>query len=819
MPPKKYKKVTPANTRTILRQTCFLSLGIALTSVAFNATAVSAPVLSVAISNDSQAKVASFSATENPDADGYNLYSDGNYLNTFNTQSFDVPAREGRYCVVAFERNPGGSVDYSVCSNTVDVSGADVAAGTPVPDSNAVEVNTQRNQEDVLPAGLRAQIFSRSALELYWNRSPGETTYTVLRDGRELGTTTGTSFWSAGLVQGTTYEYVVRAGASQAVATLQVTTNNPGQLVVAEESASSSNTASSSTATPAATTTTTTNVTPPVQSAAAIAADASALSSTASALRLEFYSARVAELFWTHSPDIAQLDGYRVFVNGERVGFTAGTSFFFSRINPDPLPIIEVVAVDGQGNVGPPVRLGGLPDDSRSVDQVVEQPINEQPVVEESLEQTVEQSNSQSLNIFSVDNQPELLEGNQSPVIVPVSLARSSDGNPDQALTLTVQALDDLPGSPMRLELAQNRLAGNAQRLQTELRVWLPVGRRPLDFQQRRIRFGALADNGEQLDVSYDVSFNIAPVRAPDIYLLAGQSNMVGFSELGAKQPWPGGEDEPVDRIRQLNVTSNNRSFYSNFNDYSADDVIAGSPRLIRAEDPLHELLYPSRSSKGGTFVGPGLSFAKGLLDETTQQIILVPAAWSGTGFCRNEIDFRGWNATGGPGDAFDSVFGGSELSDRAVARLNLALSESGGIFRGIIWHQGEADSNSDACAANYAANLRQLVERLRSEPRVDLRGVGARNANADIPFVVATMSRGNDERGAFSVFSNTKRQVDSVHRQIASVIPHSGFVNTDDLVPTAYPCGTSSCVHFGAAAYREMGRRYAEVMMQLWGN
>ena len=78
-------------------------------------------------------------------------------------------------------------------------------------------------------------------------------------------------------------------------------------------------------------------------------------------------------------------------------------------------------------------------------------------------------------------------------------------------------------------------------------------------------------------------------------------------------------------------------------------------------------------------------------------------------------------------------------------------------------------------------------------------------------------MSRGNDERGSFSVFSRTKSQVDAVHRLIANEIPFSGFVNNDDLVPTAYPCGTSSCVHFGADAYREMGSRYADVMQQVW--
>lgn len=825
MPLRKSKKIIRSNAtlgfRTTVRKTgqrtirrnvqrsCQLLPGFVFIAVTADAIAVSAPVLSIAFNNEARGTVASFSATGNPDVDGYNLYSDGSYLNTFSAQPFTVDATEGSYCAVAFERSPGGAVEYSVCSNTVvvsatDLGAADITDGTSSTSesSNSSNQGALNNQINVQPAGLRAQVFSRTALELYWDRSPGETTYTVLRDGQELETTTGTSFWSPGLVQGRTYEFQVLTGSGVSATTFPVTTNNPGQQVAA-----AGNTAAVSQDTP--------QDSPQDPPTGALDAGATASLASASALRLEIYSATAAELFWTHAPDIAQLSGYRVFVNGDRVGFTAGTSFFFSQINPDSNPIIEVVAVDPQGDTGAPARLGAPADDARTVSSPVEQT----PAVAPAEGVGANQGDLSPISISSLDNQPELLEGNQSPIIVPVSLDRAGDSNFAQALTLTVQALDDQPGSSMRLELSQSRLVAGNQRLQAELRVWLPVGRRPLDFHQRRIRFGVLADNGERLDVNFDVAFNISPVRAPDVYLLAGQSNMVGFSKMAQKQAGPGGEDEPDDRIRQLNVTSNNLSFYENFNDYSAADVIAGSPRLIRAEDPLHELQFPFRSNKGGTFVGPGLSFAKGLLDETTQEIILVPSAWSATGFCRSEIDFPGWSANGGPGDAVGGDFGGSELSDRAVARLNLALSESGGIFRGIIWHQGEADSNSNACASNYAANLRRLVERLRTVPLVDLRGSGARHANAEIPFVVATMSRGNDERGAFSVFSDTKQQVDSVHRLIANEIPFSGFVNADDLVPSAYPCGNSSCVHFGAAAYREMGRRYAEAMKQLWKN
>ena len=84
------------------------------------------------------------------------------------------------------------------------------------------------------------------------------------------------------------------------------------------------------------------------------------------------------------------------------------------------------------------------------------------------------------------------------------------------------------------------------------------------------------------------------------------------------------------------------------------------------------------------------------------------------------------------------------------------------------------------------------------------------------MPFIVATMSRGSDSRGDFRAFGPLKDQIDSVHRNIATVVPHSGYVNADDLVPPAYPCGAGSCIHFGAAAYREMGKRYYRTLLDV---
>jgi hypothetical protein len=183
-----------------------------------------------------------------------------------------------------------------------------------------------------------------------------------------------------------------------------------------------------------------------------------------------------------------------------------------------------------------------------------------------------------------------------------------------------------------------------------------------------------------------------------------------------------------------------------------------------------------------------------------------VPAAWSGSGFCeQNSADFPGlgWNAT----TPTDNALGGTLLHDRAIVRTNIALEESGGILRGILWHQGEQDVESAQCAQTYGDNLLQLIQSLRTNIDIDARGSAARGPDADIPFIAGTMSMGEGQ----APFSETQSLVDSVHRNIAQLTDHTGFVNNDDLIPPAFPCGAGSCIHFGGAALREMGNRYYE--------
>lgn len=399
-----------------------------------------------------------------------------------------------------------------------------------------------------------------------------------------------------------------------------------------------------------------------------------------------------------------------------------------------------------------------------------------------------------------------MIEGDDA---ISISIQAFRNDGHNLPITLSVEGVQPADTLNLTSDFSNTTLEGNAS--ETTLDLQVNVGMAPILAEQRSLRLRAT--DGEQTE-ELTLEISLQPINAPDVYLLIGQSNMVGFSG-GGKDTNPGGLDEADTRILQLNITANDTQNFGSPENFTDNNSIAAFPRLVTASDPLHESFDPAIQGKSGTNVGLGMRFAKSALGDTSQDIVLVPAAWSGTGFCNNGFEHIAWNANE-PTDTQDHL-GGTALHDRAIARANLALTETSGILRGILWHQGEADATQSLCANDYTANLTSLVASLRTNIQPDARGASARGHNADIPFILGTMSRGNDERGDFSVFDDVKTVVDTTHQLLPSQLNFVATVMTDDLVPAAFPCGQGSCIHFGAEAYREMGNRYYDSLSTLW--
>lgn len=226
------------------------------------------------------------------------------------------------------------------------------------------------------------------------------------------------------------------------------------------------------------------------------------------------------------------------------------------------------------------------------------------------------------------------------------------------------------------------------------------------------------------------------------LYLLMGQSNMAGRDLAGL-------DEQKVDsRILAFDYDGNWRV----------------------AKDPIHR--KTGRTLPG---VGPGISFAKGMLDDASNSFVgLVPCAVGGSPLGR-------W------------VKGG-DLYQEALARAKEASMY--GTLKGVIWHQGESDADDEAEAARYQARLMETISDLRQD-------LGMR----DLPFVVGQL-------GGFisPEIAPFRTQVDQALRNVDLAVPHVGFANSSELVDKG------DGLHFNAASARELGRRFAVAMQEEQG-
>jgi hypothetical protein len=227
------------------------------------------------------------------------------------------------------------------------------------------------------------------------------------------------------------------------------------------------------------------------------------------------------------------------------------------------------------------------------------------------------------------------------------------------------------------------------------------------------------------------------------LYLLIGQSNMAGRGLLDKEHPFPN------DRVLK----------------FSKDNA------WVPATEPLH---FDKPAIAGA---GIGMSFAREMADANPKVIIgLIPCAVGGTPLSR-------WQK-------------GGDLYLQALERAKIAMQS--GTLKGILWHQGEADSGKEETAHNYGARLAQMVKDLRAD-------LGA----AEVPFVAGKLGEYLAKTGK----DGSPNFWPLVNEQIAalpSLVPHSAAVDSSGLKPK------SDIVHFDTPSLREFGKRYAEAMKKL---
>lgn len=224
-----------------------------------------------------------------------------------------------------------------------------------------------------------------------------------------------------------------------------------------------------------------------------------------------------------------------------------------------------------------------------------------------------------------------------------------------------------------------------------------------------------------------------------DLFLLVGQSNMAGRGKV------TDADQSPVDGVLMFNTDQ----------------------QWVPAVDPLH---FDKPKIAG---VGLGRTFGIAIAKMTPGKTIgLIPCAVGGTG-----IDV--WIP--GARDAATNT----HPWDDAMVRAKAALKD--GTLRGILWHQGESDSNAEK-SATYEAKLHDLIARFRDELDAP-----------DVPFIVGQLGEFEGKP-----WDDAKHLVDKAHQELPSKVKATAFVSADALVDGG------DKTHFDAESMREFGRRYA---------
>lgn len=194
--------------------------------------------------------------------------------------------------------------------------------------------------------------------------------------------------------------------------------------------------------------------------------------------------------------------------------------------------------------------------------------------------------------------------------------------------------------------------------------------------------------------------------------------------------------------------------------------------RWVPAVDPLH-------FDKPAAGVGLGKTFGEIIAKQNPGVTIgLIPCAVGGS-----PID------TWKPG----AFYAGTKTHPWDDMEKRVALALPAGTLKGILWHQGESDSTA-ALAPVYAGKLHDLIKRLRALVK-----------SPNVPFIAGQM-------GVFDgvPWTPEKGIVDQAHRDLPKQVPHTAFVSAEGLKHKG------DKVHFDAAAYRELGKRYAEAYLKM---
>ncbi len=257
-----------------------------------------------------------------------------------------------------------------------------------------------------------------------------------------------------------------------------------------------------------------------------------------------------------------------------------------------------------------------------------------------------------------------------------------------------------------------------------------------------------------------------------DIWVLAGQSNMLGYGLLTGEQP-----ANPKIMMFGLNnewmpATPPTHRVYTAAAPVFKNVILAKNPGIT--EEAWRIMEEGERKHPANT-TGPDRSFAECIAGVTGHNIGLLPCALGST-------SMADWDPAG-------RDQGNRSLYGNMIERIKMV----GGRIKGVLWYQGESDTGSPATVDGFQTAFLNLVDSIRRDTGIP-----------DLPFIYVQISRyclENQDSGASWEAIREEQRTLAARRKNLWVVPAIDLP-LDDLI------------HIGASGQARLGRRLAQVAL-----
>jgi hypothetical protein len=259
-----------------------------------------------------------------------------------------------------------------------------------------------------------------------------------------------------------------------------------------------------------------------------------------------------------------------------------------------------------------------------------------------------------------------------------------------------------------------------------------------------------------------------------DVWVLAGQSNMEGRSELACALP----PDEGIFCFTSAGYWEQAREpMHRLWESYTQSHIIINRryqapEEADKTEAELAEIELRERTRH----TGPGMFFAKVMADATGREIGLIAAAHGG-------MSLDEWSHK-------------EKGTDRLYGAMLDRIDRAGGNPKGILWYQGESDAGPDT-ASTYLERFTAWIEEVRKDTGIP-----------DLPVLVVQLGRYAVRSWPEGMWDLTRKAL----YELPDKVPYTACVTAVDL-------GLLDAIHINASGARRLGERLARVALDMERN